>query len=384
MPGWAREIAANTANYGKLYEAKLMGRRRLLKAIKKQGRIVFNQGGVGNASDAGDFTWQVPFAQQQFQWGQLENGITPTAINRFQRAGLSYVDAVMSDFMTKKEKLRNTGASALIDIFEAAAKMLNEDAYAQFSKELYTDSTATGKSTRPSGIETMMGINGTISLAATAVTQRSANAGDVVAYPSTTYAGLSTVLGNSGGSWSVDAASINNQWPAGHGDQQFDYFSPIIVNYTSTAWGGASATWQYNAEKATRFLATHMGKYSNTDGSDALAMIMLDRELYRQLLDLYAGKERTMIVDSTKLRALGFGGITFDGVEVTWELDVPGAVGYGFDVDNMEIRSCQDTLFDVEGPWYEKIQKAYVTSLDFCGQLKFTSPRFFGKLAAIA
>lgn len=382
MAGWAREVATTIADYGKGAEAELVGKRLLLKALKSKGRIVYGCGGVGGSGDAGDFTWQVPYRQAQLRTGEMENGMTPTRQDRFKRVGLSYIDYTMSDFMTKKEKLRNQGRAQIIDYFKQMSTRLFDDCGQQFSKELYIDSSATGNSLRLSGIETMMAINGTMDLSATTAVSRSANAADVAGYPSDTYAGLSTILGNTGGSWTVGTAGINYQWPAGRGDMQFDFFSPIIVNYTSSAWAGTANTWAYNAEKATRYLATHMGKYQSD--RNPLQTIMLERDLYRQFLDLYAGKERILITDSNKLRALGFDGVSMEGVEVSWELDVPGGVGYGWDVDNMELRSCQDTLFYTEGPWWERIQRAYVTAVDFCGQLKFNSPRFFGKLAALA
>lgn len=380
--GWAREVATTIADHAKGYESKLIGKRVLLKALKSQGRIIYGCGGVGGSGDAGDFTWRVPYRQAQLRTGEMENGMTPARQDRYKVAGLSYIDYTLSDFMTKKEKLRNQGRGQIINYFQEMSDGLLNDAGDQFSKELYVDSSATGNSQRISGIETMMAINGTMDVSLTTATSRAANAGDVAAYPSDTYAGLSTILANYGGSWTVGTAGIAYQWPAGRGDMQFDFFSPIIVNYTSTLWGGSSATWAYNAEKATRYLATHMGRYQSN--RESLQTIMLDRELYRQFMDLYAGKERIVVTESPKMRALGFDGVLMDGVTVTWELDIPGGVGYGWDVDNMQLRSCQDTLFNTEGPWFEKLQRAYVVAVDFCGQLKMKSPRFFGKLQAIA
>ncbi len=69
-----------------------------------------------------------------------------------------------------------------------------------------------------------------------------------------------------------------------------------------------------------------------------------------------------------------------DGVEISWEYGVPGAVGYGFNIDNMELMSWQDDLFDVRGPIFNELNNAYHVVIDFLGQIKFNTPRKFMKL----
>lgn len=370
---WARLVSTTITDYAKGSEDALMAKRILLAAMKKKGLIKYNCGGDG-------FAWQVPYRIAQLTVNDGETPVTPARQDRYKRATLDYVSYTIADMMTKREKLKNRGPAALINYFEEMTPNLLSDATQRFSEELYVDSSAAGNAGRLSGIETMMALNGTVTV--TSGAQRSANAADVVGYPNDTYAGLSTVLGNYSGSWNSQTA-LASTWPNGTGELGYDFFSPIVVNYTSTAFNGSADTWAEQCVEATRFLVTQMNRY--TDNRGGLKAVLLDRELYRQYLGKLDPKERINTTSQLGLRALGFED-TFnqDGVDITWEFGMPAAVGYGYNIENMELRSMQDRIFKVDGPEWNQIQRAYTVIVDFLGQLKFHSPRFFGKLAALA
>ena len=126
-----------------------------------------------------------------------------------------------------------------------------------------------------------------------------------------------------------------------------------------------------------------MNRYVQDRGS--MKAILMDRDLYRQYLNKLDSKERINTSSELGLRSLGFED-TFsqDGVDITWEYGMPASVAYAYNIDNMELRSMQDVIFETVGPKYNELQQAYYVIVDFYGQLKFHSPRFFGKLAALA
>lgn len=370
---WQRLVSTTIADYGKGAEDDLIAKRILLAAMKRAGRILYNKGGDG-------FSWQVPYRLAPLTVHDGETPITPARQDRFKRPTLDYVGYALADMMTKREKLKNKGPGALISYYEEMAPRLMSDASQLFSQELYIDSSASGNAGRLSGIETMMALNGTVTVSSGA--QRSANAADIVGYPNDTYAGLSTVLGNYSGSWNSQTA-LSSTWPNGVGDLGYDFYSPVVVNYTTTAIDETTHDWANQCVKATRLLITQMNRYADNRGG--LKTILLDRELYRLYLNKIDSKERINTSSQLGLRALGFED-TFnqDGVDITWEYGMPAAVGYGYDIENMELRSMQDRLFVTDGPEWNRYNRSYSVIVDFFGQLKFHAPRFFGKLAALA
>lgn len=370
---WARLVSTTITDYAKGAEDALMAKRILLAAMKSKGQIKYNCGGDG-------FAWQVPYRIAQLTVNDGETPVTPARQDRYKRATLDYVSYTIADMMTKREKLKNRGPAALINYFEEMTPNLLNDATQRFSEELYVDSSATGNSGRLSGIETMMATNGTVNV--TSGAQRSATAADVAGYPNDTYAGLSTVLGNYSGSWGTQSG-LSSTWPNGTGELGYDFYSPVIVNYTSSSFNGTADTWTEQCVEATRFMITQMNRY--TDNRGGLKTVLLDRELYRLYLNKLDSKERLLTESKLGLRSLGFQD-TFqqDGVDITWEFGMPTAVGYGYNIENMELRSMQDRIFKVDGPEWNQIQRAYTVIVDFLGQLKFHSPRFFGKLITLA
>lgn len=382
MSEWARLSATTIADYMKGVEDKLGTRNKLYGLLKKAGNIKMNCTGDG-------FKWQVEYRENGLTVNNGEQQITPARQDYVKQASLDYIGYVVSDMMTKREKLKNaSGASQLVDYYEEMGKRLERNALRRFTEEFYTDSTATGNAGKLSGIETMMKTNGTVDTTQTTtgnVASRAANGADVVGYPSQTYAGLSTQLNNYGGSWTFPStAVIAGIWPAGKGDLTTDFFSPTIVCYNSTSFSGATNTWADNCVTSTRYLITHMQRYNQGDDS-AVSKVFLDRDLYRQYLNKQESKEHAYVQSNYSLRSLGFEEVfQQDGTEVTWEWGIPAGVGYGFNVENMQIRSMQDRLWDVSPVEFQRLNNAYTVVADFHGQMKFQSPRKFAKLITIA
>ncbi|MGH7127131.1 MAG: hypothetical protein ACREIV_01090, partial [Planctomycetaceae bacterium] len=113
--------------------------------------------------------------------------------------------------------------------------------------------------------------------------------------------------------------------------------------------------------------------------------VVLARDLYRDLLNKIDDKERIVISGETSLRALGFKNVlNFDGVEVSWEAGVPSGVGYGLNWMNITLCSMGEDLLRSEGPEYDIHSQAFNAVVSTLSNLKFSSPRQFFKLAALA
>ena len=372
MAEWSRVVATTIAEYIKGAEDELMRNRKLLKAMKKKGRIKYGSSGT-------KVEWRVPYARGQVVINNGAQSISPSPVDRFKVASLEWTGYVITDLMTKREQLMNRGPQAIIDYYEQMAGNLVEDIGEKFSEDLYVDSSASGNSGKMSGIETMMGSTQTITISSGVA--RTNNAADVVGAPNDTYAGLSTVLGNYAGAWNTQT-DISSTWPAGRGDDEYDFYSPTIVNFKSSAFGGTAQTWAVQCESAIRFMNDHLGR---NGGSNIPDMLLLDRDLYRLFKEKYTTLQRFNVGASENEYSLGFkDSVDFEGLTVTSEYGIPSGVGYSFNLKNMELRSLQDTLFKTRGPKFDDLSNAWYVIVDNLGQMKFHSPRYFGKLAGIA
>lgn len=365
---WERVVNTTIRQYVKGEEDSVFRNRVLLALCKSKGQVLMNYAGDG-------IQWELRVKRAAMQVNNGAQSLMFNGVSRHVPMFLDYEGYAITDFVTKREKLKNRGMAQIINYYAKSIPLLMEDLQDQFSEELYIDSGAANNAGRMSGLETMMGINGTINV--TSGAQRAANAADPTAYPSGTYAGQSTQLQTFGGSWNAQS-DINTCWPYGYGDAAYDATSPTIVNYTSSAFG--NTTWALNCVAAVRHLIWAMKRNKST----SLPLIMLNTGMYRDYLNKLDSKERVNI-ENSGLRKLGFGNsFQQDGAEITSEFGLPAAVGYGFDVDSIEILSMQDKLFEGEGPEWDSANRGWRTAVDCLGQIKFKSPRNFGKLAAIA
>ena len=200
---------------------------------------------------------------------------------------------------------------------------------------------------------------------------------DIAAEGVNTYAGLKTKQGTYGGEQEASIA-----WPDGIADPEYDFWSPLIVDYTSTAFAGSAATWKVQAVEAMRFAIIHAQRNTSLNGQ--ITNIMLSRDMYMDLLNLIDENERINITSEHTLRALGFKNtVNFDGVEVSWEVAVPQGVGYGLNYENMELKSMDDSLLRSEGPEYDIHSQSFNAVVSTLSNLKFSSPRNFFKLMSV-
>lgn len=363
MAEWQRIANTTIHQYIREEEENILRNRKLLAMMKDRGRITFNHSG-----DLMD--WKVRYKRAPMRVFRETDTLTFSRINRWKTAQLDWRGYAATDSITKFEKLKNKGTEAIINVFSQMGENLMADIEEHFGDELYVDGNAAGNTGRIHGFESWFANGG-------------AAAAGYIASPSDTYGGLSTVLGNYGGSWSVNGSSQVN-WPDGTGDPEYDFWSPLIVDYTDTAWKATTKTWANTCGEALRYGISKMQKNKSRKGM--LDMILLERELWRLFQEFQEAKERLIIKRGDRkggLYALGFEDvINYDGVDVTTEYGVPSAVGYGLAVEHMELRSLQGQLFVAELPDFDIASYSDRFSIDFFGNLR-ANPRYQLKFQAV-
>lgn len=369
MAEWSRVVNSTIRQYVRGEENNVMRARKLTALLKERGRIQYNAAGE-------QLDWKVKYKRAPLFGFADSDTLTFSRRNRWKTAVLPWRGYAMTDSMTKKEKLMNKSVEAIVKVYNSIAKNLMEDIEEEFGDELYIDGNASGNSKRIHGLESFLAATQTINVSTGAY--RTANAADRAGAPSDTYAGLSTILGNYGGTWT-------GSWPEGTGEAHYDFWTPVLINYTSTAFGGATDTWAAQGDEALRYMLISAQKNRSKRGE--IDMTLLEKLLYNDLLNLLDSKERFNSVPGRNmgsLAKLGFSNVVnFDGCEVTWEYGVGSAIGYGLNVDAMELQSLQSQLFVPEGPDFDIASQSWRFSIDFYGNARH-NPRCFGKLLTLA
>lgn len=360
---WSRIVNSTIRKYIRDREINILRNRKLTALLKQKGRITFNWSGT--ACD-----WKVKYKRVKLTPYADGDTLEFSRKDRYKTAALDWRGYSSTDSMTKGEFLQNRSTEAIIKLYDTISQDLIDDMEDAFGEEFYQDGNAPGNSKRLHGIESFMGAT--------------ANAGNGAATPTGSFAGLSCVPGYYGGTWS--GGSLPG-WPNGRGDAQYDFWSPIIVDYGDSLFpGGASPnnTWANNCIEAISFGIIKSKKSKSAKGM--LDVIMTDDEMFRTYMASYRAKERIVVqrdADKSPLVALGFSDIiNQDGVDVTWEYGILPGVGYGFNTDMMELRSQQAQVFVPEGPDQDISTKSWRFSVDFFGNATW-NPKFQVKFAKL-
>ncbi len=355
MAEWSRIVNTTIAKYMREEEVNILRNRKLLALMKQKGRLTFNHSGER-------INKKVRFKRAPMVGYADGDTLTFSRRDRWKTSELDWRGYAVTDAMSVKERLMNKGTEAIINIYAQLGESLKDDIDDQFGDEFYIDGNATGNSKKIHGIESFFGTSG-------------AAAAGYIGTPSDTYAGLSTALGNYGGSWAVNGSS-QVTWPTGTGDAHYDFWSPTIVDYTDTLWSASSDTWANNCTEALRYGLIKSKKNRTKKGQ--LDYITLEDELYRLYLATLDSKQQINVNQNQPegLLSLGFKDVTmFDGVEMTYEYGMPSGVGYGINVDYVELMSLQPQLFEAVGPDFDIATQTWRTAVRFFGNC-WWNPRY--------
>lgn len=363
MAEWAGVTASTIAEYVRNETQAVLRNRILLAMLESKGLITYNHEGT-------EMDWPVRYREASAFGFDAGDTITFSRQNRHKRATLPWRGYAMGESMDEKTRLMNRGQAALVKLYSNMAKMMMSDMRSAFSGQLFIDGNAAGNGKLFHGFESFLGNTGLVDAA-------NSKAGA----PSSTYAGLSTALGNYQGSWSDTTV-----WPDGNGDANYDFWSPLIVDYQHAAWPQSTKTWDYTCEDALAYGIFHAQK--NKDADATLDIVLLAKDLYLRFKNKLRLKENIQVTPregSSGAYKLGFTNMqNFDGVDVTSDHDVPAGVGYGLCTNMIEICMLSDSIFETGGPVFNEETQAWRNWIAFYGNMRYKSVRNFVKWKAIS
>lgn len=372
MADWARTVNTTISDYIRGEEVNVMRNRKILALLQDRGRVTFNHGGQ-------QLDWKVRYRRAPMAGFSDSDTLSFSRQNRHKTAQLDWRGYSATDQMTGFEKEKNKGDAAIIKVFSNMGVMLMEDIEDQFGDEAYIDGNASGNGKRYHGIESFFSVS-------------AASTKQPVGLPNDTYAGLLTTLGNYGGAWTTTGSTTTaTDWPTGTGDAHYDFWSPLVVDYTSaistsasngtTGWAASTKTWPNTCLEAIRYGIIHSRKNKSKKGQ--LDVGTFQDEMYRQFLDKLQAEEQLTVSrgdSGSDLYRLGFKDVVnFDGLDITTEYGLPTKVGYGWCIDQLELMSMLDVLFKAKGPDYDLASDAYRFAIFIMGNYKYRSVRQFVK-----
>ena len=373
MADWARLANTTINEYLRGEEVQVMRNRKILALLQDRGRVTFNHSGLL-------LDWKVRYRRAPLTGFIDGDTLTFSRQNRWRTAQVDWRGYAMTDQMTEFEKQKNKGTEAIVKVWSEMAKLLTDDITDQFGDEPYIDGSAAGNSKRFNGIESFMGNSG-------------AGAKQPIGKPNSTYASNLCTLGNYGGTWSTTGTTTDapsGDWPTGTGDAHFDFWSPLIVDYTSaistntgngtTGWQASTKTFANTCLEATRYGIINSQK--NKSKKSMLDLIAYETELFRLFKDKAQTEEQIFVTpgDANGLRKLGFNDVVnFDGVDITSEYGIPRLTGYGWNIDAVELCSLLDVLIKSKGPDYDMASDAYRFAVFIMGNFRFNNIRQFVK-----
>lgn len=359
MPSdWQRVANTTITKYIRQEEINILRDRALLAKLEAAGRITFNHGGDS-------FNWKVRYKRAPMRVFTEMDSLTFARVNRWKTAALDWRGYAATDSINKMEKLKNKGPEAIIKVYSQMGENLMDDIREDFSDEFWIDGNAAANAGRLHGVETFLSYSGAAD----------ASVG-YIGLPNDSYAGLTTTLGTYGGSWSVNGSSVVN-WPDGKGDPEYDFWTPLIVDYQDTLWQATTKTWPFTCEEALRYGISKGARMKSLKGK--IDLILLPPEMYRLFKQLQATKEQINVMrgEKTSLVSLGFTDVVnLDGCEITGEYGIPATFGYGFNMASTEILSMQESLFVADVPDFDIASQNDRFAIMFFGNAKF-NPRHF-------
>ena len=372
---WARVIGTTIVNHLREEELTTFRKFKVFAMLESSGNVLMNQSGRS-------MDWNVRFRNAPVTGNTGDTPRTFARINMWKRPELGWRGFTTTDAIYRREMLENRGQQALVDVASKMSERLKESLEQHLSYQPYVDGNAPGRENDFHGMESFLGYDGTVdeSVSGVATKRTSSNTADRYGFPDDNYATLSTRPGYYGGG-RINATT--GQWPNVPVDPEFDFYSPVIINYNASSFNSSGArNWRTNCVFAMRE-GIHQCKRNDTKEAQ-IDMVVLDRQLYIQFLNSYRSEERIVVSKETGLKALGFSdSVSLDGVDITSEYACPTGKGYGISIGNMELRCLESQLMVAEGPFFDEETQSYRYACSTLGNLRFRSPRNFFMLAPV-
>lgn len=352
MASRAEILAATRSKWLKGATDLTMQKRAWLAMMKQKGSIDYSCSG-----DYLEFTIKNDIRnwQAHTDYGQ----ITYQPSDLHDKALIEWVGLTMVDVYSKLDKLKNRGDEARVKLIEGMLKGMQKDAAKSFGKLLFKDKDVT------------------------------ANAGLLWGF-------LSFTSHNTQTATDEEATTLNDSY-ANHSTSRttktsvttaeaYGYWSPTKINATVTG-----ETWAANADHQMRRLISRAG--ADAAAENRLDLVMCPKTSYELFLNLAEQRQQQYIRrgDNLSLVKLGYDGISYDGVQVTYDDDIPAtdtegatirAIGLNF--DHCGIKCMTKNLFDDESMGGEKDIDQLTTKflMTFHGNLWF-HPKFQGMIGEL-
>lgn len=358
---WNRLLQTTTPLYLRQVEVNIIRNRKVLAMLESKGRIRMKCSGT-------KLNWRVEYKMPPLVGFADGDTVDFDQRDKFKVLELEYRAQIMTDAMSEMNRLQNDGEPAIIKEYSQIIEGMTRAIRDQFGDEVYKDGEAAGNSRALHGIESFLGAG--------------TNLNNGFMKPNDSYAGLSTVPQAYGGQWLNGISPGLTAWPIGTGDAHFDFFSPVLVDYTSATsgvWSAGTKTWINTNEEAMRAGITKSRRSAAKEGM--LDLILLNEELFQQYKTSNSSRQQIPVQPGGPgtLLSLGFtDGQIFDGVNISSEYGIPSGVGYGLNTMEMELCSLQNQLFVPTGPTFEDATQFWNFAIRFFGNFRF-NPKFFVK-----
>lgn len=311
-----------------------------LRMTEQMGKLTLNY--LGSWETIFDVDWKEPPVTQFGDGGE----VTYTRRDYLKQGTIDWRGYQTNDFMTLKEyeMLYPQGQHTIVNRYKRVIPKLTKAMRNQVAKEFYIDGYASGNDNRFCGIESMMGDDGNTVVA------------DIIANPDDTYFGIDTDLGQ-GGSWSSDLTTKPNathgyDWPEGSGTTEWDFWSPFLINYTSTNWpSGSDNTWYDTCVYVLRRALQWMSLVAASEEDGFKPLCMMTGSMMTDFKNHHQNQFRVSAPVDQESMEFGFPDtISFEGLKLKSEFGVPATTGYIINMAAMELAILGKKLVSTRGP----------------------------------
>lgn len=309
--------------------------------------LLNSKGRIEYGCDGTQLTWPIKYKRNTLNTYQDAQEVVFSRKQPYKRATLDWRAYDMNDVVTETELLTTRSRSALFKLYEQKEASIQEDFLAEFNGEFFQ--------TGSDGLR-MQGIHSIFSDFTKA-------SGSKEGVHSGTYGGLNQVVGTYGGS------SLS--------DPEYGFWTPTIVNWNSSQWAaGTGPTFASNAFETARYGIVRTCRRNNKSAYVDYITYCID--WYTEFLNAFETKEQIYTSKGGKdtVGGLGFTAIMFDGVEITWEEDVPDNQAFGVNIDQMGLKVLGDELVTYRHEWDIR-QKGWLMDVGIYGNFFFNPQHFF-------
>lgn len=361
---WDRTLYTTLPKHLRKVEENVFRNHQILALIKNKGNVSYNNGGEG-------ITWPVQYKRHRGQGDLGEGPRSFQRVNQWKTAKLDYRGTTVTDSISRREMYSNQGEEAVVKFADGIISRLTDSLNEEMAPQCYNDGEATGNETSWHGLKSWHGFSGTVDTDSGALNLQNSGgdqAADKLGWANSTYAGLSCELGAYTGS-----NSSGDKWPAGTADPQYDFWTPLVVNYNSTAFSGATHTWAVQAIECLRFGLTYSSRRAGAESQ--ITNILMSMDMWIPFIALYEPLQRIMVTGDSPLRKFGFQDVVFfDGRETSCDAACPPGNAFGMNPATFEILCMTEQMFMPEPGTYDNKTQTTDYAVSTLSNLKSKSP----------